>query len=263
MSDEQLEVISADGTVIGVERIGSGPPLIVVHGGTADRSRWQPVRGALAASYTAYLLDRRGRGSSLNEAPGDYALAREADDVRAVIDLIDDSVFYLGHSYGALIGLELLTSDTRVRKALLYEPPFDADGLEVTPRAFIERYAVLIERGERDEALDLFYREVIGVDPAPLHALPIWQARKLAAPTLIRETGVTSTFVPDRDALRAVTTPTLVLTGTESPPVFGAAARLAVEALPHAELVVAEGQGHTMIDADPVGFIDLVRRFLH
>ncbi|MGN6160829.1 MAG: alpha/beta fold hydrolase [Marmoricola sp.] len=262
MGPGNLEVTSADGTILGIERMGDGPALVAVHGTTADRSRWEPVHRALADAYTVYFLDRRGRGGSLNEAEGEYTLRREVEDVQAVLDFIGGPAYYLGHSYGALVGIEVLASGAPVVKALLYEPPFDAGGHHVIPPPFIDRYADLIRAEQRAEALDLFYREVIGVDPEPLHALPIWQARRLAAHTLVREARVAESYVPDKTVLRNVEVPTLVLTGSDSPPAFGAAARLAVEALPHAELVVADGHGHAMIDADPEGFAELVRGFL-
>ncbi len=129
------------------------------------------------------------------------------------------------------------------------------------PPDFMERYAALVEADRRDDALDLFYREVLGIDPEPLHALPIWQVRRAAAHTLVREVEVANAFAPDRTALARVSVPTLVLTGSASPPVFGAAARLTAEALSNSQLVVVEGQGHTMIDADPKGFVAVVREF--
>jgi pimeloyl-ACP methyl ester carboxylesterase len=62
--------------------------------------------------------------------------------------------------------------------------------------------------------------------------------------------------------LAQVAVPTLVLTGSVSPPVLGAAARLTADALPDSKLVVAEGHGHAMIDADPDAFVGLLRDFL-
>jgi pimeloyl-ACP methyl ester carboxylesterase len=257
-----IEVLSADGTVLGVERFGSGPDLVVVHGSTADRSRWAAVRDVLAEYYTVYLVDRRGRGASLNEVAGDYALEREVEDIRAVLDLIGDDAYYLGHSYGALVGVGVLASNARVTKAFLYEPPLDAGGFHVWPPGFVERYEELIDAGRPDDALDLFYREVLAMDPEPLRGLPIWQARKVAAHTLVREAKVAMTFQLDLGALENVVVPTLVLTGSASPPVFGAAARQVADALPDSKLIVAEGHGHAMIDADPVAFVELVTDFL-
>jgi pimeloyl-ACP methyl ester carboxylesterase len=258
---ELVEVVSADGSVIGVERLGNGPALVVVHGGTADRSRWAPVREQLAERSTLYLVDRRGRASSLGEADGTYRLGLEAEDVLAVAELIDGPYGYLGHSYGALVGLEALARTDRISKAFLYEPAFDAGGLEVAPASFLDAYSRLIDEDRRDDALDLFYRDVIGVDPGPLHALPIWQVRRAAAHTLVREGIATATFTPDPARYTGVRTACLLLLGTTSPPVFGEAARAAAAALPDARIVEAQGQGHTMIDADPAGFVRLVTEF--
>jgi pimeloyl-ACP methyl ester carboxylesterase len=72
---DTYEVVSPDGSRIGVERAGSGPALVLVHGGTADRSRWTAVREQLAQSFTLHLVDRRGRGLSTAEFDGDYSLA--------------------------------------------------------------------------------------------------------------------------------------------------------------------------------------------
>jgi pimeloyl-ACP methyl ester carboxylesterase len=53
-------VASADGTRIGCEVAGAGPPLLLVHGSTADRSRWASVREALAARFTLHLMTGAG-----------------------------------------------------------------------------------------------------------------------------------------------------------------------------------------------------------
>ena len=87
----------------------------------------------------------------------------------------------------ALVGIGVLQSDARVAKAFLYEPPFDAGGYHVWPPGFIERYAELVDAGRREDALDAFYPDVLAMDPEPLHSLPVWEARKLAAHTLVRE----------------------------------------------------------------------------
>jgi pimeloyl-ACP methyl ester carboxylesterase len=37
-------VVSADGTVIGYQSAGAGPPLLLVHGSMGTRARWSSVR---------------------------------------------------------------------------------------------------------------------------------------------------------------------------------------------------------------------------
>src|SRR5712675_1224064 len=103
VSNAACTAISADGTVIGYESVGSGPPLLLVHGSTGTRARWSSVRAPLAQRHTVHAMDLRGRGLSTAEA-GPYSLPREAEDVAAVAEAIGSSVgdvYVVGHSYGA------------------------------------------------------------------------------------------------------------------------------------------------------------------
>ena len=96
--------VSHDGTVIGFWRSGAGPALLLVHGTTADHTRWAPIVPHLEPYFTLYAMDRRGRGGS-GDAPG-YDLMREVEDVAAVVEAIGGPVFVLAHSYGAACSLE-------------------------------------------------------------------------------------------------------------------------------------------------------------
>lgn len=258
-----IEALSTDGTHLGVERLGEGPPLLAVHGGTADRSRWAPVAQPLSEWFTLYLLDRRGRGASIRESSGPYALDREADDVASVIEAIGESVLYLGHSYGALIGMEALLITDQIAKALLYEPPFDTPDHTIIPESggFLDVLADLLERGEREAALELFYAEVIGIDPAPIRGLPVWQARLAAVHTLEREGRIGLQYVCEADRYASVEVPVRFMLGESSPPAFRSASAAAVAAIPGSELIELPGQAHTMIDADPPGFVRQVLEF--
>jgi pimeloyl-ACP methyl ester carboxylesterase len=256
-----IEVPSPDGTLLGVERVGSGPALLAVHGGIGDRSRWDVLKERIADRYTLHLLDRRGRGASTCESREPYALEREVDDVLAVIDAIGEPVLYLGHSYGALIGLEALTRTDAIDRALLYEPPFDTPGHVMIEAATLDRISSRIAAGDREAALDVFYREVLGTDATPFKSLPMWPTRIRIVHTIEREgrVGLTYEHVPARFA--SVTAPTRILLGTGSPAPFAAAAVAAHDAIPGCELVLLDGQGHTMIDADPDGFVAEVEAF--
>jgi pimeloyl-ACP methyl ester carboxylesterase len=63
------KIQSKDGTLLACQRSGTGPPLILVHGGTADHTRWAPILPALEEHFTVYAMDRRGRGSSGDTEP--------------------------------------------------------------------------------------------------------------------------------------------------------------------------------------------------
>lgn len=265
LQTEILALTSPDGTRLGVERVGhdpARPPLLAVHGGIGDRSRWTLLKDRVADRFTLYLLDRRGRGASTAEAAGPYALEREVEDVLAVIEAIGEPVRYLGHSYGALIGLEALAHTDAIDRALLYEPPFDTPGNVMVRAEVLDRIEAHIAAGDREAGLDVFYREVLGADPTPFKSLPMWPTRIAVAHTIVREGRIGLRYALDPGRFARVAAPVRILLGTESPPVFRAAALAAAAAVPGGEIVDLPGQGHTMIDADPAGFVRHVTDFL-
>src|SRR5215212_10319251 len=107
-------VTSKDGTTIAYWRSGHGEPLVLVHGTTADHSRWAPVLPELEKHFSVCAIDRRGRGGSGDSDA--YALEREFEDVAAVVDSFGEPAFLLGHSYGALCALEASVLARNVRK---------------------------------------------------------------------------------------------------------------------------------------------------
>lgn len=175
MNDEK-KVTSADGTPIAAYRDGAGPPLLLVHGATADHDRWSPILHRFERDFTVYAMDRRGRGGS-GDAP-EYAFQREVEDVAAVVEAIGGPVFVLGHSFGGLCSLEAAPLTDRVAKLVLYEPPLPGIAPPI-PAGVPERMEELIEAGEAEAALELMLREVVKM---PEHELeryrqfPAWKA---------------------------------------------------------------------------------------
>ncbi|MDH4459652.1 MAG: alpha/beta hydrolase [Nevskia sp.] len=261
------ERVSTDGTRIGWEQKGSGPMLVMVHGATADRSRWAAVERQLAEHYTLLMMDRRGRGLSRAESQAQYRIAAEADDVRAVVAAAAQQqgspVLLFGHSYGGLCVLDAALDNRDVAKLLVYEPAFATPGLDVIGPEALAELALLIGEGAHQQALEFFFVRVIGVPEAMvamMKTLPSWQQRLEAVPTLIREGSAANVWRPDRVA--ALTMPLRILVGEVSPPWLRAAALAAHAAAPASSLVELPGQAHGAMDSAPQMFIDEVRRFL-
>ena len=82
------QTASKDRTVIGFWQSGAGPPLLLVHGTTADHRRWIPISPQFEQYFSVYAMDRRGRGGS-TDAPA-YDIMREAEDVAAVVEAIGE-----------------------------------------------------------------------------------------------------------------------------------------------------------------------------
>lgn len=257
----QEKVTSQDGTPIAYWRSGEGPPLVLVHGTSADHSRWAPVLPAFEQRYTVYAIDRRGRGGSGDS--DDYALEREFEDVAAVVDSLGEPVNLLGHSHGGLCALEAALLSSNLRALVLYEPPIDV-GAELLSPEVIERLETLLQAGDRDEAVATMARQIAGQPPevvAYMRSQPAWQARVAAAHTIPRELGASRTYRFDPDRFRDLAVPTLLLNGSESAPGFRMAEEAVDEALPDSRIVVMPGQGHGAMDTGTDLFTAEVLRF--
>jgi len=257
---------SKDGTPIAFKRTGSGPPLVLVHGGAAsNHKRWEigGVRTALAENYTVYAIDRRGRGGSGDNH--EYNPEREYEDIVAVVDSIDEPVILLGHSLGANISLEAALRTDNIRRLILYEPAFPIGKHELTSEEVVADMQALIDNNEKEQALMLFMREVASLSEEEIDVFrkdPGWQSRLEAAHTLAREERAVSEYRFDADRFSDLKTPTLLLTGSESPPLFKEATKAVHIALPNSRIVTLEGQAHIAMNTAPELFIKEVKEFL-
>lgn len=256
-------VTSADGTSIAYERTWSGPPLVLVHGTTADHTRWEPIRPALAEHVTVYAIDRRGRGESGDAV--EYELEREFEDVAAVVDSIDEPVILLGHSYGALCALEASLRTDNLRGLILYEPPIPVGDHRLYGGDDLGKMKALLEEGEDEQALVFFLAEIADVPAAEIDALrsaPNWPARVEAAHTAYRETQAPASYVFDPARFERMTTPTLLLSGGESAHWFRDAIDAIDDALPNTRIAVLDGHGHVAMNTAPELFVETVLSFV-
>src|SRR5689334_22065178 len=100
-------VISRDGTPIAFDRRGAGPVVVLVGGALQHRALDQVIgqRAAVLAQHVTLVhYDRRGRGDSGDTAP--YAVAREIEDLEALIDREEGPVTVLGMSSGGALALD-------------------------------------------------------------------------------------------------------------------------------------------------------------
>lgn len=256
------KTISKDGTIISFQKSGSGPPILLVHGTTADHSRWDALLPRLQQHFTVFAMDRRGRGES-GDAP-DYSIMREAEDVAAVLEAIEQPVFLLGHSYGAVCALEASLLTDNISRLILYEPPIPT-GLPMYPPGIPGKMQALIDRNQLESALELFMREVVRMPEKELEKyrqLPTWKVRIKLAPTIPRELVIDQMYRFVSSKFSQLSVPTLLLLGGDSPPLFQQATEAVKSALPDCKLVTLPGQQHIAMDTSPELFIREVLQFL-
>lgn len=238
----QREVRSRDGTSIGFSKIGSGPPLVVVHGSLATGKDWLRVADGLSESCTSYVLDRRGRGRS--GELGEYSLLKEAQDINAVVQAAGPDACLLGHSYGAICALEAACHHD-VAKLILYEPPLPINSPVVGP-AF-ENFRSAVERADLDEALTIGLRDLIKMPEQEIEGFkssPSWADTAALTPTWIPECEVMSRLELGVARFADMAAPTLLLLGTETSAHHVRATRALESILPNAHVAELTGQGH-------------------
>lgn len=242
MQETDGEVRSRDGTSIGFSKVGSGPPLVMVHGSLATGRDWLPVANGLSESRTSYVLDRRGRGGSGEF--GEYSLSKEAQDINAVVQAAGPDACLLGHSYGAICALEAACRHD-VAKLIIYEPPLPIHG-PVVGSAFAD-FRSAVEREDLDEALKIGLRNLIRMPEQAIEGFrssPLWSGTAALTPTWIPECEEMSRLEPGVARFADMAAPTLLLLGTETPAHHVHATRALESILPTARIAELTGQGH-------------------
>jgi pimeloyl-ACP methyl ester carboxylesterase len=261
-------VASRDGTEIAYWTSGNGPPLVLVHGAPADHTRWSPLLPYLEAHATVHAMDRRGRGAS-GDAP-DYALAREFEDVAAVVDAVAEAsrsaVDVYGHSYGGIVAFGAANVTSNIRKLVLYEGwPVPNPEVFALPPGVEEQVDALLARGDHEAIVETVFRAALLMDDeelAGLRALPSWQGRIASAHALPRELRACVEAALDAEQAARISVPTLLMTGEVSPDPSKAAIDAVAAALPDVRTVVLEGQEHVADILGPEVFAEHLFAFL-
>lgn len=245
------QVTSKDGVTIGYDVTGSGPAVILVAGATQYRAV-DPVTpiliALLAQHFTVINYDRRGRGESTDKWP--YAVAREVEDIAALLDVAGGEAFVFGMSSGAVLALEAAAAMPRKIKALaLYEPPIDPGRSGDAYRYEHMQMAVQAAQGRAAEMMSDFLRGV-GMSGAELDGFrqsPAWPAFAAVGLTLEHDYRILadargSDGPPER--WQNAIMPVLVLDGDKSFPFMAAGAEWVASGLHNVERMTLAGQSH-------------------
>jgi hypothetical protein len=241
-------VTSKDGTTLAYERLGTGPAVVLVCGGSVDRMSNAPLAEQLAPHFTVYNFDRRGRGDSGDTAP--YAIEREYEDIAAMLEAAGGAALLYGSSSGAALALAATASGLPVTKLALWEPPFILEGGRDRPPANTAQiYTDFVESGRRDAAVEYFMGTVVGLPPEFIgfaRSQPWWPAQEAIAHTLAYDATIMGDYSLPAERAAAVTVPTLVLTGGASFAWMGATGEALAAVLPHGHHATLAGQEHNV-----------------
>jgi pimeloyl-ACP methyl ester carboxylesterase len=250
-------VTSRDGTTIAFDQIGKGPTVILVDGALQYRAFDQGMNQLaelLAPHFTVIHYDRRGRGDSTDMQQDAFerksALAREIEDLEAVIDEAGGAAFVYGISSGAALAMEAaIKLGDKIKKLAVYEAPYnDDEAARQSWKQYTKQLGELLAAGRKADAVGLFMMLVgaSAADVAGVKQTPMWPLWEAIAPSLaydhIADLGEDAS-VPTKRAAR-VAVPTLVMNGAESFPFMAVTAKALAKAIPNALQRTLEGQTH-------------------
>jgi len=245
------KIISKDGTPIAVDRIGSGPALILVDGAMCSRGfgPMPALAKELSSQFTVYHYDRRGRGDSGNG--GAYDVQREIEDLDAVLQHAGGSAMVFGISSGAALAGEAVRQLRGIRRLALYEAPYVIDNThEPLPPNFISDTRALVASGDRSGAVKKFMRYVgtPAIAVFVMSLLPFWKKFTRIAHTLSNDLEI---IAPHHQAKpfpagkwSMVTVPVLVMAGGKSPAYMQNSMKAWADAFPNAVHKTLAGQTH-------------------
>src|SRR5690606_31147064 len=112
--------------VRGPSSLGVSSVWMLIHGDFSDGpGTWSDQMRAAAPGHRLLILDRRGCGQS-PRGPVPYTIGGDAEDALEVAERAGAPSFHLmGHSYGALVAIEMVRRRPRAVASLhLIEPPY-------------------------------------------------------------------------------------------------------------------------------------------
>lgn len=256
---------SDDGTGLIVRESGKGRPIIVVHGGMGAAEHWDPVTTLLAPSWRILGLERRLYGRS-GPPQSPHSMAREAEDIAAVLEAAGEPAMVVGHSSGAVATLEAaIRHPAYLAGVVLYEPPVQSG----TPLGgdHQARAEAALAAGDADTALYIFFHDIVGFDDALIEPMrsPKWRAgweyMQTVLPAQMEDNRAIRALPSGVDRYAQIDVPALLLRGTESPKHLHDRLAALAAVLPHSVVVDLPNEGHNANMSSPQLVADAIDVF--
>jgi pimeloyl-ACP methyl ester carboxylesterase len=218
---EVKKVGVGDGVVLHYVERGKGVAVLFIHGSLGDYSAWGGQLGPFAETYRAIAYSRRYNYPNSNKLRPKHSAVVEATDLAAFIKKLDlGKVHLIGHSYGAYTALFLAVKHGELVHTLtLAEPPvvFAGDRVEDAKERLVRQARAAFEKGDSERAVRIIVNSsrngTYDKIPEPFRQRLRRNAQELDA--LVTSDSMYPGL--DRDAVRKIAVPTLLLSGEKSP----------------------------------------------
>jgi 3-oxoadipate enol-lactonase len=239
------------------DEAGSGPPVLLLHAGIANRQMWDPQIAPLADSHRVIRFDARGFGESgrITEPYHPY------DDAIAILDAAGvESAAVVGASMGGGCAIDLaITHPGRVSTLVVVGSGPGGRTPDAQVRAGWDAVNDAYEAGDIARAIDLD-TEMWVQEPAIVARVHAWNTEIFARD----EAGehMLELDPPAVERLHEITCPVLVVVGDRDQPFIVDGSRELADGVPYGRLVVMPGLTHLPNMEAPEAFTRILLDFL-
>jgi pimeloyl-ACP methyl ester carboxylesterase len=260
-----MPVVSAGEIELSYERNGSGAPLLMIMGRSGTALSWgEPFLEPLRQDFETIVYDHRGVGeSSRMEEP--LTIVALAEDAAHLLDALEiDSAHVLGISMGGMVAQELaLASPERVRTLTLGGTYCGGEGSSLTSPEVAQRLVEARMSGDLDRTLRISWEVNVSASfAADEDAYAAYRAnalkRRVAIPVIMAQVRASATH-NTYARLPELTTPTLVVHGTDDQIFPVSNGQLVASRIPGAHLEIFDGVGHLFFLERPQRSAELIR----
>jgi pimeloyl-ACP methyl ester carboxylesterase len=263
----EMRPVTVNGAALEYAVSGKGEAVLLIHG-SVIADGFAPLVGEPAlAKYRLIRYHRRGYAGS-GRARGPVTIAEQAADARALLERLGvERAHVVGHSYGAIIGLQLaLDAPGLVRSLALLEPPlFTAVPSGPAYAAGLGPIIQLHTDGDNAAAIDAFLARIAGPDRPTIE--------RALGPTAVRmavadadtffdvELPAMRQWTFPRETAARIHKPVLTMAGANTAPAFKEVSALLMEWYPGAQEVVVPAATHALQMVNPGAVAQALARF--
>lgn len=282
-----MTLLKLPGTSLEYFQSGDGQPIVLVHGSASDHRTWEQQVAAFSTKYRVISYSRRYHWPNQPIAEGtEYAMSDHVGDLEQLMRSLDISQAHIiGHSYGAYLALMVaIRNPSLVGRLVLAEPPviplftsFPPKPHEILkllvtrPRTALPiiKFAAMglgpaasaARKDDMDTAITYFGKAVLGSSAFDgLSQTRLEQVRINSSKSeLLSESFMTKL---EETEVADIKSPTLLVTGEQSPALFHRLADRLTELIPSAQRVDVPNSSHIMHEDNAAAFNHAILSFL-
>jgi pimeloyl-ACP methyl ester carboxylesterase len=256
-----MDSIAANNTSIAFKRSGNGPPLLLLHGAEADHSMFDAFGAQLAPHFTVIAYDQRDSGDTRNP-PSPYGFTELADDAGALIAALG---YPRAHVFGTSLGgaiAQLLAARHPARIDRLVLSSTFRPGAALSTINPEESPKIVALRSRLPESAAELAQYFYTPDYLTVHPelASRFAGTKRTEEQKLRRAGILTR--PVEFELSAISSPTLVLAGSEDRLIPKEHTLALASEIAGAKTAIVAGVGHVGTIQDPAAVAAVVRVFL-